>query len=118
LEFMAGYRRVKYLIGEEVMLKAWERANAGTFPPEITSLVNQQEIQLLAAFCRELQREWGDKPFFLSCRMVQSLFLPVSVSTAWLWLCGLEAVGIIRTVKKGGPDTNKASRFLYLLPLD
>ena len=118
MEFMSGYRRVKYLIGENVLLKAWEKTIGTEPPPQLAELIAQDSIRRLACFCRELQREWGDKPFFLSCRTVQGLFDGISLSTVSLWLRGLEACGVIKIVEKGTQKTGKASRFQYLLSVD
>ena len=82
---------------------------------EVAAVVKHPGIRLLASLSRELQRLWGTEPFFLSCRMIEKEF-QVSLSTASLWLYGLEGCGFIKTVTKGDSKTMQASRFRYLLP--
>ena len=48
-------------------MKAWVRALASPMPPEAAQF-KVPEIQVLVGLCRELQRERGTEPFFLSCR--------------------------------------------------
>jgi len=113
---MAAYDRVKYLIGDDALLMAWERAQALDAPVEVTQLFRQPEIHLLACLCRELQRSWGKEPFYLSCRTVEKLF-SVAYSTGSLWLRGLEGCGVIKIIIKGDEISMKASRYRYLLPI-
>ena len=76
----------------------------------------QASLRLLVKLCRELQRAAGDGPFFLSCRKAGSL-LDVPYTTASRWLFLLVTDDVLDVVFKGGPDTNKATRFRYLPPL-
>jgi hypothetical protein len=117
MEFLSGYDRVKCLIGEKVLLRAWEKALKAEPPTELAGLFSNPKILILACLCRELQREAGKEPFFLSCRTVAKLFEKVSISTASVWLRGLDVCGAIQTVEKGNPKTNKASRYRYLFSL-
>jgi hypothetical protein len=49
---------------------------------------------------------------------VQALFELPSPSTAHKWLTGLQQLKIIEPEEKGGPETNRATRFRFLPPLD
>jgi hypothetical protein len=120
-EFLNGYNNVKVAIGDPVFLVAWERAQNATAAPEVMQHFGEfADIKKLACLCKELQREFGKEPFFLSCRKVGELF-DVSPKTAWKRLVALEGCGIIKTIEKGkldAVDGYLASRFRYLLPLD
>ena len=75
-----------------------------------------KDVQLLIAFCREMQREFGD--FFLSCADCSRL-LRMPQTTVWRWLGRIEGLGIIRCLKKGKRGmSGKASTYRYLYPLD
>ena len=116
-EFLEGYSNVKYPLGEGVLKTAWETAQKSPLPKGAMQFECGQ-IRLLVALCRELQRASGSKPFYLSCRMVQTLLRHDSHSTAAFWLRGLVRSKIVKPVEKGGPETNKATRYCYLHPLD
>jgi hypothetical protein len=117
-EFLNAYKNVKVAIGEEVFSRAWANAQKATAAPEVMAVFGEfAEIQKLACLCRELQREFGTDPFFLSCRTVGELF-HISPKTAWKRLICLERCGFLKTVEKGGPTTNLASRFKYLLSVN
>jgi hypothetical protein len=116
-EFLNAYKGVKVAIGEAVFERAWENAQRATVPPEVMAIYGEfDEFQKLACLCRELQREFGVEPFFLSCRTVAQLF-GIAPKTAWKRLICLEKFGFIKTVEKGGLSTYLASRFKYLHPL-
>lgn len=119
LEFMAALDSVKYPLGEGVLNQAWERAKKLPLP-SVALRFESQQIRQLIALCRELQRASAPHPFFLSCRMVQRLFALETHTTANHWLRGLASkrAGILREVEKGGPKGNRASRYMYLPPLD
>jgi len=72
------------------------------------------EMDILAAMCRELQRAVGDNPFFLSVRDAGSPFGKGDDPT---WgsrrLKVLEAEGWLRCVERGTPQTQRASRWRF-----
>ncbi len=74
-------------------------------------------MRLLAALCRELQRESGDRPFYLACRTAGRL-LKSDYTTAWRWLFLLAHDRVIDEVEKGlrggGRAKRRASRDRYL----
>ena len=116
-EFLEGYERVKSPLGEEAITRAWKQAHL-LQPPKAAEQFEHPQIRLLVALCRELQRAAGHEPFYLSCRTVQRLFRHDLHTTAALWLRGLVRSKIIEEVEKGGPQTNRASRYRYLHTLD
>lgn len=117
LEFLEALQRVKYLIGESAVTEAWARANR-TPLPKIASCFETPGIRLLVGLCRELQRMVGDQPFWLACRTVAQLFEHNNPTTAAKWLRGLTSVRIIDVVERGNAQTNRASRYRYIQPLD
>ena len=116
-EFLEGYDNVKYPLGEGVLKAAWEAARKSPLPTAATQFENP-EVRFLVALCRELQRASGSGPFYLSCRMVQTLLRHDSHSTAAFWLRGLVRCKIVKLVEQGGPKTMKATRYRYLPPLE
>ena len=114
-EFLEGYEHVKYPLGEEVITKAWEKAQRSS-SPRIAMQFESSEIRLVVSLCRELQRVAGRQAFYLSCRTVQRLLHHETHTKAALWLRGLVRSKIIKEVEKGGALTNKASRYKYLHP--
>jgi len=119
LEFLAAWEDARIPLGESSMNQILETARKSS-PPDVVfrNGLSDPRIILLVKFCRELQRETGEKPFYLACRTVQQLFNLGSPRTAHRWLKGLHGLKIINTVEKGGPETRKATRFRYLPPLD
>ncbi len=76
------------------------------------------EIRLVVSLCRELQRGAGRQAFYLACRTVQRILHHEAHTTAASWLRGLVHSKILKEVEKGGPLTNRATRYRYLHPLD
>ncbi len=116
-EFLDALEHVKCPLGEDVITLAWERAQNSKVPKVAEQFVHPQ-IRMLVSLCRELQRSAGESSFYLACRTVARLFHLTTHTTAALWLRGLTKCKIIRETEKGGPQTNKASRYKYLHPLD
>ena len=112
-EFLEGLKHVKYDIGNEPIVQAWERANKTPVPAVAMQFENPQ-IRLLVGLCRELQRAAGDEPFYLAGRTVAWLLKHKEHTTAANWLRGLVATDILKIIIQGGPATNKATRFRYL----
>ena len=115
-EFLEARDNAKYPLGEGVLQRAWEAAQKAPLP-KVARQFETPSLRLLVALCRELQRAAGDAPFYLSYRMAQTLLRPQSSSTAALWLKGLVRSRVIKVIVKGGPETNKATRYRYLHPL-
>ena len=88
---------------------ALEIAN-GAAPPKKTERLSA-DVQLLASLCRELQRQAGNKPFFLDGRSAAKV-LGRAHETVASWLRALQRLGVIRRVSRGCPGM--ASRYLYV----
>src|SRR5205823_1921890 len=101
-EFLEGYDRAKYPLGEGPLADAWRGAKDKPLP-RVALEFDDPRIHLVIAVCRELQRVCGREPFFLSCRMVQKLMPNVPHTTANIWLNGLVRCNILKVVEKGGP---------------
>jgi hypothetical protein len=115
IEFLELWDYAVLPFGDAILIEAFEAAQrAGTLDPAF-KIFEDEQMRLLCAFCRELQRRVGDRPFFLSCRTVQKLLGLGSYDTAARWLRGLVRVGILYRVKQGG--LKQATRYRYLLPL-
>jgi hypothetical protein len=115
-EFLEAYDNAIYVLGFDVIQNAWKSTNSKD-PPAAANQFQSDKIRLLVSLCRELQILSGEKAFFLSCRTVQRLFNLESHARAAAWLKGLTQDGILKVIKQGGPDTNKATRYRYLPPL-
>jgi hypothetical protein len=115
-EFLEAYENVRYTFGDDLLCRAWERAQSVATPPEALQF-ESKELRLLVSLCRELQLANAEEPFFLATRTVQRLFNHDSHTTAALWLKGLCRTGILAVVEKGGPDTNRATRYRYVASL-
>ncbi len=118
LEFLNAYHDVKYPLGPGVLQHTWQRAELSK-PPEVTQQFKKDErIRKLVTWCRELQRFTGEAPFYLSCRTVAAKLGFGSSRTASMVLRGLVLSKILGEVEKGGPKTNRATRYRYLPPLE
>jgi hypothetical protein len=115
-EFLDALDNAKYPLGKWLIKKAIVKDAKKKPLPEIAKNYPCKKIQFLIAVCREFQRSAGDNPFFLSCRMAGDI-LGISFTRANRMLQGLEREKILHVVKRGGPDTNKATRFRYIPPL-
>ncbi|MBA7677131.1 hypothetical protein ES703_85379 [subsurface metagenome] len=119
IDFLMAWTDVKYKIGDEPIMQIFKRA-VKSKPPKIAVRMypDNAHVQLLVAFCKELQLEAGEKPFFLSARMAGKLFKVVPM-TAWRWLYVLVQDEILKVFRKGritkaGP---KATRYRYVRSL-
>lgn len=88
-----------------------EAADLEGIPPEAEHY-DIPDVCRLAAFCRKMQRLAGTGTFFLSCRKVGKLF-GVEPMTANRWLQLLELDGLLVAVKRGSPQSMRATRFRY-----
>lgn len=115
-EFLEAYENAIHPLGVDPITTAWDNAN-GKSPPASADQFASAEMRLLVSLCRELQALCGKSPFFIASRTVQRLFHHDSHATGARWLKGLCRSGVLKEVEKGGPDTNKATRYRYLPPL-
>jgi hypothetical protein len=111
IDFLKAWPRVKFPKGAEPMAGIFARATENI--PQMADQYEQLGMRRLITLCRELQRESGGNPFFLSCRTAGRL-LDVDHSTANRWLFLVEAEGVLRVTARGGPETQKATRYRYL----
>jgi len=116
IDFLKAWPRIRYAKGEEPMTQIFERA-VQVEPPSIAvqRYPENTRLRILVSLCRELQREAGQNPFFLSVRTAGKLF-NVAPMTASRWLFLLEADGILKVVAKGGTaeTVRQATRFRYI----
>ena len=89
--------------------KAWKVAHDAPPPTELDGF--DERIIRLANLCRELQRRQGNHAFVLRCRTAARL-IGVDHLTAWRWLKGLEALGLLELVQHG--TGRKANEYRYL----
>jgi len=94
------------------MVAVFEKAKAGAVP-RAAEKYEQPALRLLAALCRELQRESGDRPFYLACRTAGRL-LDVDHTTASRWLFLLTHDRLIGEAETDGPNRRRARRYRYL----
>ena len=116
-EFCDARDNAKTPLGEDALATAWGRAQIAPPPPE-AALFEHEDITLLMALCRELQKDAGAKePFFLAVESVKSLFNHSHAMNASRWLKALVRAGILEIVEKGSRQTNRATRYRYLPPI-
>ena len=114
-DFLMGWRRAKFPDGAGPLSEAMKAAKGG-IPPKLPPGCQEDGIGLLAALCRELQRNAGAGLFYLAWRSAGEE-LGVSYTTAGRWLLCLQMKKVIREYEKGSLGKRRASRYRYLLPL-
>jgi len=82
-------------------------------PPRAALQYEQDELRLLVSLCRELQREAGDKPFYLSGRTAAAQ-IGVSPRHAATWLKGLVIDGILKLAKAGDRRKREANEYRFV----
>jgi hypothetical protein len=116
IDFLKGWYKVKWKIGENPMAQIFERA-IQLEPPKIAveKYPNYDNLKILVSLCRELQRAAGETPFFLSVRTAGKL-LNVTPMTVSRWFFLLENDGILKVVSKGRMTGTGgvATRFKYI----
>ncbi len=116
LEFLEACDDVKFPLGQGVLERTWQIALTCD-PPSEARRFKDPRSRLLVAWCRELQRVAGDGPFFLACRTVAAKLRLGGSGRGSAYLHRLVREGILVEVEKGGPTTNRATRFRYLHPV-
>ena len=81
-------------------------------PPVAAMQYEQEQLRLLVSLARELQREAGKRPFYLSVRTAAEQ-VGVSPSHAATWLNGLVIDGILKRVRRGDRRKREASEYRY-----
>jgi len=90
--------------------------------PFVAPLDGNEPASLLAALCRELQRNAGDRPFICAVSVAQE-FLQLRWPEQANWqLHQLERLGVIKCVDRGAPNMKgkkgKSTMWRYKLPMD
>jgi hypothetical protein len=114
-DFAHGWAQVRYPAGAGTLTAALSRAKALPLP-SIAEQFRIPQLKLLVALCRELQRQGGDRPFFLACRDAAELIGlgMAQFRLAWRWLRMLCDLGILRQVSSGALKTRRSNEYLYL----
>ena len=107
-DFAEGWSKVRHPMGSGPMGEILKRAVAAE-PPAVAMQYEQPALRLLVSLCRELQREAGRRPFYLSVRTAAEQ-IGVSPSQAATWLNGLVIDGILKLVRKGDRRKRKSKR--------
>jgi len=111
-DFLHAWESVRFPVNAEYLADVFSRAEknpVGDF--------DDPNVRVLAAVCRELQADSGDKPFFLAVRDAGGFF-GFGKDTGSKLLKVLEALGYIEVLVKGGTREHPmhATRFRYLGP--
>ena len=113
-DFLVAWSNVKYPMGAGKLDAIVARARSAPLP-KMAERYTSQELRLLVAVCRELQREAGEGPFYLSVRVAGGL-MGLDRTTAWRRLLLLQDDDVIVEVEKG--TKQRATRWRYLGPMD
>lgn len=109
-EFLTQYESVRYPWGTTPVTALLERAKQAD-PPAAVADFPTPEFGTLAALCRELQQEVGDKPFFLSSHQAAEM-LGKHPKQVWQWLRLLCRIGVLELVSVG--NRHQANEYRYL----
>jgi hypothetical protein len=112
-KFLRDHAGAKFPLGNGAIAKAAKLTLEMPLPPEAFRY-KKPERRLLVGLCWQLQIINGKEPFFLSGRDAGRFLNHKNHTTAADWLIALCQDGVIREVKKGGPETMKATRYFYL----
>jgi hypothetical protein len=96
----------------DYLTAALESARSQPLPPEAARYY-LPALRLLVTLCRELQRQAGDRPFYLGCRDAGRL-LGVPFQQAAKWLRRLTCDAILTRVSTGTKASGLASQYHYL----
>jgi hypothetical protein len=115
--FLKQLTRVRFMLGP--LKAACERARTA-LPPFIPALDGNTEAIAVAALCKELQRDAGERGFICPVNVVQQfLGLRWPAQAHWL-LHQLELNGVIECADRGAPNTpgkkGKPTLWRYRLP--
>lgn len=109
-DFVEAFNNVDLSRCGDAAAMAMAAADAKELPPEALQYVTPV-IQRLVALCAELGRGSSDGKFFLSCRKAASVLGTSDYKSVARWLQMLVADRLLFELVKGGPHTNKASRY-------
>jgi hypothetical protein len=111
IDFGRAWPKVKFPRGSGIMVSLLGRAIQHS-QPRAAEKYELPGVRLLLCLCRELQRQSGEKPFYLGCRTAGQL-LGVDHVTAWRWLWLLANRKDIEEVEKGDLRKRRASSYRY-----
>jgi hypothetical protein len=116
------YGQLEHVRFTDAGLKAaCERARTAK-PPFIAARDGDTEIERLAALCRELQRDAGDRPFICPVNVVQQFLGLRWPNQANYLLHVLEDENVLECAARGAPnkkgEKGKATMWRYKLPID
>jgi len=108
-QFKTSWNKIKYSTDNEIFLKLIGIAERSDYPP----ICNDHEDvgKELIRLCAVLDTHWSPEPFYLSCRIAESLFYYSHAKMASL-LELLVLDGVLELVKKG--SMGRASRYKFL----
>lgn len=112
VDFANAWGSVKYAAGSSPIDDIVRRSKDSLPPPEVAESTNAALV-LLATICRELQRDRGDRPFFLDCRTAAK-HIGVDHMAAFRWLKGFCAIHLLEQVSSGSQAKRKANEYRYL----
>ena len=111
MEYLNAYKLAKFPLGSVALARALEAAKKNPLQADELTWADNPDLRLLAALCRELQIFHGDEPFYLSNRMVQTIFNHETHATGAKWLRSLCVMRVLTEVVKGSGV--RASRYRY-----
>ena len=117
LDFIKGWRKVKFPVGAGPLADALKRADALPIPKAAERYTDPKR-QRLVGLCRELQEITPNTPFFLSCRTAgDSLGIEYQNANRWLMLlCEDEILKLDDPGTRGA--NGRAARYRYIAPGD
>lgn len=110
--FQRAWGKVKFPKGSDPISEAYAKAVESEIPADCEQYDIEGVVNLVK-LCRQLQAMAGNKPFFLDCRTAGRL-LGIRHVTAWRWLQGLAADGVIEVVSTGSKASRKANEYRYV----
>ena len=110
-EFLEGCDCAEYALNENTLLAAWEKSK-NSAQPYIAANFKSPKVRALIGLCWQLQNLASENPFFVSCRSA-GVLLEVSHVRAGKFLRLLVREKILRIVERGGPETNRATRYRF-----
>jgi hypothetical protein len=112
-DFAEGWDKVKSPIGAGLMTDVISRAISAETPIRAQHEYRQAKVHLLVRICRELQRNAGSEPFFLSVRNAGEA-VDISPRQAATWLNGLVVDGYLERAGSADRHRRQAARFRYV----
>jgi hypothetical protein len=110
VEFLAKLDCVLVPKGETLQA-AFERAKHKP-PPSKVSGISNQDVQLLASLCRELQEIMGDQPIMLHQASIARLFGHCDHRNISNWIKALKTLGVLEVAKRW--SFGKSQRYFYV----